>query len=206
MPATASDRTNFEHWLGAQMYRAKCPSTLTLGEYAQRLLSGETSARLAAHLTECPACRTEMNFWQTFLADEVDAVTPVQMPGAIETVRRLVAVLQSPSGGMALQPVASGLRGAAGDQLTYEAEGVQIFIDVQQDPAQSHLFVIHGLVIGLDSTEAAEAELSLGSHPVAQTAVDGLGNFSFASLTQGEYQMVVRTQTVEIEIVSIAVD
>src|ERR1700716_1061140 len=78
----------FGDWLQRSLYRFDCPDAHTLGEYQLELLEPEQRTRVAAHASECDACRTELQMLRSYLS------TPTDMPeSTLEKVRRGVATL-----------------------------------------------------------------------------------------------------------------
>ncbi len=189
--------------LTARLYRYNCPSTAELGEYHLGLLPQDQGAALAYHLTECPRCAYEVSQLEDYLADPALTLEqPSLLEQATERVRVLVARLVN--GGMNVdllgQPALAGVRGDEREPLIYEADGVQVVIEIHQDPDQSERRSILGLVIGVDNPDQLEVHLWQSDQPVATVQVEDIGNFVISNLTPGRYELIVSGPELEIHI------
>ena len=125
--------------LTARLYRFDCPSPGELGEYHLGTLSGDQAAALAQHLDGCPRCAGEVAQLGGFLDDMAPDLELGSLERARERVRVLIAHLVS--GGLgssflaqpALAPAYAGLRGEEGEPFIYEADQVQVVIEVHDD-------------------------------------------------------------------------
>ncbi len=202
--SSSPNESRFEKWLMKKLHRVACPDTLELSEYAGGMLSGTELMQVKTHLEACPKCRQELMFLTTFIDEEiVPEIKKSQLDSQPVSIRRLIAILQQPvdfgfGGQMAIGGMR--LRGTVGDQLIYQVDDVQIVIDIQRDPEDQNLRVIYGLVLGLEEEQPVEITLRRDELPIADTALDEIGNFSFDGLAKGEYQVLLKSEAVEVEI------
>ncbi len=194
--------------LTARLYRYNCPSSADLGEYHLGLLPHDQEAALVYHLTECPRCAHEVSELEDYLADLAPDVDFGLLEQAKEQVRVLVARLAN--GGVSVnllgQPALAGVRGHEREPLIYEADGIQVVIEVHQDPDQPERRSIFGLVTGADDPGQLEVHLWQSSQPVATVQVEDIGNFVIPSLTPGRYELILSGAEVEIHIQELVVE
>ncbi|MEJ2560088.1 MAG: hypothetical protein P8186_28500, partial [Anaerolineae bacterium] len=192
--------------LTARLYRFNCPSSMELGEYHLGLLPDDQATAVARHLAECPHCAREVVQLKDYLAElapDLEFSPAEQLKGR---VRLLVARLVT--GGLegalpgqpSLAPAYAALRGEEGEPLIYEADGIQVVVEVHQDPHQLDDWTILGLVIGVDNPNALEVHLWRADQRVATVPVEDTGNFSFSNLTAGRYELILGGPEVEIHI------
>jgi hypothetical protein len=165
------------------LFRATCPDSLVLGEYAADLLPPEARRDTAAHLVECPHCLVEMRSFVSFLSEgDTDAATP----GILDTVRRIFAQLLPRPHGLAL-----GLRGGESEAQTYSAESLlQLTVNVQRSAPGATTSVVTGLVQpGALDCEGVPVALFSGDELLRTEAVDDLGNFVFENVPAGVYRI-----------------
>lgn len=169
--------------LHAGLFRATCPESLELGEYALGIQTPEQRQATAAHLVECRHCLGEMRTLAALLGEDDDA-----MPGAARGVRRFVAALLPRTSGLAL-----GLRGGESEALTYSVQGiVQLTVSVQRTAPGAAHSVVTGLVQpGMLGCEGVPVALFLGEELLRTEAVDDLGNFVFDDIPSGLYRIEI---------------
>jgi len=97
-------------------------------------------------------------------------------------------------------PALAGVRGGEREPLIYEADGVQVVVEVDQDPNQPERRSILGLVIGVDDPDKLEIHLWQSDQPVATVQVEEMGNFVIFNLTPGHYELIVSGPELEIHI------
>lgn len=198
-----------EQHLATSLYRLACPSSLALGEYQLGLLSAAETRAIAAHIRQCPHCATEMGMLTSYLADVAPTLERTLPPTLGERTRVLVARLAEELTTLGflgeLLPAAVGLRGTAGDQMVYEADGVQVIIDVQTDGQSPAQRVLLGLLLGLPAPQTVTAHLWRADQPVATTPVDELGNFVIAALTPGAYDLILSSEKTEVHIPALVI-
>ena len=114
----------------------------------------------------------------------------------------LVARLVSggPLGGPALAPAFAPVRGTDRGPLTYQAEDIQVVIEVQQQATRPDLGMILGLVIGWDTPQELQAHLWRAEQRLASTPVDELGNFDFSDIARSRYELILSGPEIEVHI------
>jgi anti-sigma factor RsiW len=192
--------------LTAQLYRLVCPPPQELGEYHLGLLAADRAAAVAYHLAECPHCTREIAQLQDYLADLSPALDLSQVERVVGRVRVLVARLLAAGdeagwpGQPSLAPALPGLRGAEAGPLIYQADGLQVLIQIQEDVQQPGRKTILGLVTGLDNPHQLEVHVWQAGQRIATAPVDELGNFALSNVTPGSYELILSGPEVEIHI------
>jgi hypothetical protein len=205
----AQDLAQVHRQMAAQLYRAACPATLELGEYELGLLPSAQMFTIQQHVAECPHCTRELLQLQNYLT----ALAPtleVNPPSVItERVRVLIAHLADSIAGMAplggAAPALAGLRGEPAQQYVYEAEHVQVILEVQPDLGHADRKEILGLILGLENAQPLEAHLWQTDQRLATVTIDELGNFVFSALQPGPYELILSSADLEIHIQDVLV-
>lgn len=187
---------NIEKRLAAQLYRVTCPTADQLGEYHLHMLTRSQAAAIKQHLNDCPRCRAELAQLQTYLADLATDVEHSLGQRVQIWIARLIP--SGTMGGGTLQP-ALALRGQDDGPLMYEAGDAQLTLEVQDDPEKAGARTILGLLIGVEPVETA-VHLWQEAQKVAQVPVDEFGNFVFAGLSPGMYELIVSGPDFEIHL------
>jgi len=166
----------FERALHSRLYRMACPAPEVLGEWHLGLL--EDADVIAAHVRSCPHC-----------AEEVQQLAALLAIGIREPpVRKLTATLLP--GPLPGAP-AFALRGEASLQTaTYTAEGYVVVVGIEPDLQHPEVRTVLGMVTG--HPEPGGAQVFLRSEGTERTvAVDDVGQFVFADVTPGRYDLLV---------------
>jgi hypothetical protein len=192
--------------LTAVMYRLTCPSPLELGEYHLGLLSRDRATTVARHLADCPHCAREVVLLKDYLAKltselEFDLWQQIKV-----LVAQLVRVGQdiARSGSPTLVPAYRGGRGEEKGPRLYQAEDIQVSIEIQDDVERQDRKVLLGLVTEMDTHEL-KAHLWQAEQLVTTASVDDLGNFVIADLTPGNYELILSNSGVELHIQSLEI-
>jgi hypothetical protein len=116
--------------------------------------------------------------------------------------RRLLASLQFDS---ALQPAPAGTRSGGGNitrQLVYTSADADIMLNSQARKAEQSFNLFGELLPNRTDLMPDEfcAQLLQSEQEVAITMLDDLGQFSFEGLARGDYQLILSSATVEIEL------
>lgn len=191
-----------------------CPSIDTLAQYARGKLTGETQEHIASHLAQpCSTCR-ELVEWCGEVAARLETPLPQAPASVMERAFELFEENLLPGFIFAALVADShaagelrGVRGAAsalrsGRRLRYRAvcgtsqESFDINIAVK--PAREiDLFAVRGqLFLSAQQEEPAHGdtlvELFKSGHLVSSTSLNRLGEFIFASVTEGLYDLQIR--------------
>lgn len=194
----AEQMASWQQELTARLYRHECPAPLTLGEYHLGLLAGDKADAVGEHLAVCPHCRQEVAGLEAYLHDLEPSLAARLLSEAKERVRVVVARLTSPPG-PALAPVYAAVRGEEEALYVYEAEEMQIAVEVQDDAEAPGRKVILGLVTGA-APAGGEATLWRAGQRIAAAPIDELGNFVIGDLEAGSYDLIVSGQQLEVHI------
>lgn len=194
--------------LTARLYRFTCPSPMELGEYHLGVLPRDRAAAVARHLAECPHCTREVAQLKGYLA----GLAPTLEPGPLEWVKERVRVLVArlvgggPEGDLlrrmkqtAMAPAYAGIRGGEEGPHLYEADDVQVAVEIQDDAERQDRKALLGLVTGIDTREL-KAHLWQAEQLVTTVSVDDLGNFVVSNLVSGNYELILSGPEVEIHI------
>lgn len=197
------DMRQWQISLGARLFRAACPPSLEIGEYHLGLLSPERQLAVAQHLLDCPHCAAELADLRGFVAD----LGPLPQAGPLAQARKQAQSFfaRLVGGGSTAQPLALGLRGDEAAPLIFEAGDAQIILEVVEDCEQAGRQTIVGLLIGLDDASVFTARLWQAGQPSAASAVDSLGNFTFAGLAPATYDLILSSPAQDIHMTDIAI-
>ena len=190
------------NYLSAQLYRLTCPSPITLGEYHLGVLLRDQMTSIARHLVECPHCNREIVQLRDFMAKPIP--TPEFNP--LQSIKIQVAQLVRGGGGGAWagsSGLALGYAGLRGEEeqglYLYQANDVQIAVEIQDDARQRGHKALLGLVTGMDTHELS-AHLWHIKQCIATTLVDDLGNFVFPNLAPGNYKLILSGPEEEVHV------
>lgn len=202
LAARAAALQKEEEVLQSALFRVSCPDTMDLSEYAAGLLPAGFRQDIQSHLAACPYCVQEVAQLKTYLA----AVRPDLETNIFKRARVLVARLISSAAGpgsFGRQP-AFGVRGDAAGPLMYAADGVQLSLDVQDDPQQPGQKRILGLVIGVEPA-GWQAQLWSAGQLVGRAEIDELGNFTLAPPAAATYELIIHGGEVSVHIPELTV-
>jgi len=172
--------------LTAIFYRLSCPEPETLGDYHLRRLPPGERLVVARHLRDCPHCARELEMYAS-LDEEAE--------GVLDGLRGLISrvLWATPSASARLAPA---LRGDPYAQLVYQAEGVQIVLEVQPATSGYRRQRLLGQVELINVV--TEAELWRESEVLESSTVDDEGYFSFDRLKPGAYTLCLRGDEMEV--------
>lgn len=187
-----------EKKLTSNLYRITCPSSIVLGEYHLKMLSNEKTKAIQQHLITCPYCSQELAQLKNYLSElapELDYTFEEQVK--IFIARLLPGGLD---GDFAGSPApAFALRGEADEPLVFEAGNYQLTLEIQDDPANPGTRTILGLVIG-GADLLKQVELWREGQVIQETTIDELGNFVFAGVQPGSYELILSQVAAEIHV------
>jgi len=182
---------HLQNQLKIPLYRYRCPKAQELVEYQLGLLPGDRAEVIVNHLSGCPHCSREFAELHVFM----DRETP------LATFKKLVVQLVSgitDIGQTRLTP-AYEVRGSADKLLIYEAEGIRISVDIQDDVDASGHKVLVGLITGMNA-EDYSVQLWSAKNQIAETQIDDLGNFLISGIYPGEFELMIKGPEVEVQI------
>lgn len=198
----ARQLAHLQDQLTARLYRISCPSSLELGDYQLGLLSTAQAVAIAQHVNECPHCKREVSVLREYLNGEIE---PDLQASLVKRVKVMIARLVRDGQGWGQPspvPGMVGIRGGDEGPRIYQVDGVQLALEIQDDAGSPGRKVVLGLVTGLDST-GLRVTLRQADQIVATTSVDNVGNFAFAQLNRGHYQLILTRPEVEIHVESL---
>ncbi len=187
--------SRFEKHLQTALYRAFCPDSIILGEYYLGILDEEQASQIRKHLRDCQRCQQELNQLESFLREHSRDIEL----SPLEHVRQLIARLVDTGSSSTLAPAFQGVRGSEAKILSYQAEGYQITLDIQDDLEHAGHKAIYGLLLGPDPQQF-EARLIDEGASLALVKVDLYGNFWFDSIPPGSYTLLLTGPLDEIRI------
>jgi hypothetical protein len=187
--------SSIDKLLQSALYRAFCPDSITLGEYYLGILAEEQASQVRKHLRECPRCQQELNQLKSFARQHSRDIEL----SPLEHVRQLVARLVDTGSFSALTPAFQGVRGSEAKILSYEADGYQIALDIQDDLEHPGRMAIYGLLLGLDPQQF-EVKLIEEGATIAKVKIDPYGNFWLESIPPGNYTLLLTGPVEEIRI------
>ncbi|HSL45684.1 MAG TPA: hypothetical protein VK897_19775 [Anaerolineales bacterium] len=182
----AEQWTHLQNRLQQKLYRVSCPTPMELGDYHLGLLPAPQVLVIAQHLRECPLCRREVAELEEFLTD------PAQRPSIFRAVKVLVArLLNQAQNGHA--PAGVALRGEGKGPLTFEAEGVVITLDVQQEPSGQVSILGQLAADDQDQWTGAKVELEHADSTQLTSSIDDLGAFRFDKIAPSPIQITIKS-------------
>jgi len=194
--------------MNARLYRFDCPAPLELGEYRLGVLSADRAAGVARHLAACPRCTQEVAQLAGYLSDLAPDLELSPQEQAGERLRVLVARLVSGgASGNLRAPAYAGLRGREDESLPliFEAEAIQIVLDIQADPARPGRQTMLGLVVGVDDPPAHHVYLWKNNWNVISIPLEETANFVVSDLSAGRYELMLSGPGVEVHVQDVPV-
>jgi hypothetical protein len=96
------------------------------------------------------------------------------------------------------------------EPLVYQADEIQIILEIEPDDDRPDRKTIFGLVMGLDRSPGGKkpgfaVQLKRGLGQVASAVVDELGNFALSGVIPGEYELVLTGPGLEMHVPPIQV-
>jgi hypothetical protein len=197
----AREWTLLQNSLKRQSYRVNCPTPMELGDYNLDYLADPQELVIARHLRECLLCRREVAYLEEFLKEP----RPSSLLMSVKVlVARLLGEGPEQEQDASSTPAFAGLRGAGDEPFIYQADNIQIMVEVQEDVEQMGRKTLLGLVTGLETNELT-IQVSQGGQTIATTSVDAIGNFIIPHLSPGHYELVLSSPNMEIHVRSLPV-
>jgi hypothetical protein len=189
--ARAREHAPLERRLRQALYRYDCPSPDALRDYHWGYLPADERRPVEAHLETCPHCAAELADMAGFVTAERAQPSETLLARARQAAAQahlVVARLFSPG----LSPVLA-LRGDTRDVLLFDAEGVALSVNLEQE--HTGAYTIFGQVLSPEPVALASgyARLTAQEEPVdpVRTPLDANGGFTLPDLRPGVYQLVV---------------
>lgn len=185
------ENVELERRLRQVLHRFDCPSPDLLRDYYWDYLPADEHRRVEAHLDVCLHCTTELadlvKFVETERAEPSNTLL-ARARQATAQVRLVVAQLVSPT-----QRLVPALRGETREVLLFEAEGVTLSVNLEQEDTGA--YTIFGQVLSAEpmtfSSGYARLTAREGDIPPVQEMLDANGGFALSNLHPGIYQLVV---------------
>lgn len=194
----ARDFAELQGLLRKRLYRMFCPTSDDLAAFHQGMLSGSQRTQIANHLAECPHCSGELR-----MLTEALGLPPQPRPPPAAGLRRIVAKLLAPAPFPPLVAAYGALRGIpSGGQYAYQAENLQLMLDVERAASRPGRLVLLGILLIDDSQpnllRNASANLLRDQTIVGNAQLDDLGNFTLDNLMPGNYSLLLRLHDREV--------
>ncbi len=201
-----------EKRLQSLLFRADCPSPLTLANYELKQLSDESRRIVSAHIAQCPHCSQELAWLRQFMAAPISQTIPApqEAPNPLnevkESIRVIVArwvnqVTGGPGAGMGMQLAMGAMRGG-GEQrpMLFDADELQVTLEFYEDQTHPGKHQLVGLLIGDEAPEHFRVQIWRDNTCLAETEVDELGNFTIDNLTPAMYDLKLIHPKLEVQL------
>jgi hypothetical protein len=182
-----------EHLLRQTLFRADCPSTLTLGEWQFGMVAPEQTQRLQRHIADCPHCGAELAQIQSAMNAPVTE-TPARQPVLRRLIMKLESLLDDVAGTTAASPVA--LRGETWSGL-YSSGDYMISLTKRRAATG---YLLQGSVIMPEPMAKGQAQLTLKQNEtvVVKSSLSSAATFTFDHIQPGRYELIVTTPSSEL--------
>jgi hypothetical protein len=182
-----------EQALRRALFRADCPSALTLGEWHFGMVAEAVAQRIQSHLAGCTHCTAELKQMQAAM----DA--PVQVEGErTPLLRRIILKLENMMDDIAgpTGATAPALRGDLWSGL-YASGDYMISLTKRRGKGG---FVLQGSVDMPEPTSVGQAQLTLKQNDsvIVTSPLSTVATFSFDHLQPGRYELIVTTASSEL--------
>lgn len=182
-----------EQSLRRALFRADCPSTLTLGEWQFGMMEGDGARRVQSHIATCPHCAAELADIQSAMNSTV-SVPQTREPILRRLVMKLESLLDEVAGTTAASPVA--LRGETWSGLYSNGD---YMISLTKRRAQGG-YSLQGSVITPEPMSKGQAQLTLKQNDsvIVQSPLSAAATFVFDQVQPGRYELIVTTASSEL--------
>jgi hypothetical protein len=189
---------SFQNRLRRDLHRVDCPPASRLGEYQLGLLGKSDKKQIASHVASCPHCRQELKQLVNFF--DATAVPERNQPDIHQRVKILIAGRMGGgrnAGSLTSAPV--GLRGERDRPLVFETGPFQVTLLRDERSDRTDSVKILGLILG-GEIENWKAHLWQSTRQIGTRDVDEVGNFQFAGIRPGRYNLILEGDGVEVHI------
>jgi hypothetical protein len=224
--ARAQQFATLQGLLRERFFRMFCPTTDELIAFHNGIVVGEQQDTIAAHILDCPHCHRELRLLKQITSERITGRSPpffwkalddtaaprshipTHKP-AVTPLRRVVAEALRFELPTALAEAYGPARGPARtDQYAYQAENLQITIDIYRLASQADRRVLTGtLYLDDDLPQGAcqaSAYLAHNNQLIRTADLDELGNFMLDDLSPGNYRLSLRLPDREVVIETIS--
>jgi len=224
--ARAQHSATLQGLLRERFFRMFCPTTDELITFHNGIFVGEQQVSIAAHVADCPHCHRELDLLKQITSEGTTGRSPpffsqalhatvipqshisTHQP-AVTQLRRVIAEMLRFEIPTTLAEAYGAPRGPARtDQYAYQAENLQITIDVQRLVNRADRRVLIGTLFLDDALPQggcqASAYLAHTNQLIRTTELDELGNFVFDDLSPGSYRLSLRLPDREVVIETIS--
>ena len=181
----------FDRYLRQRLHRFDCPSPDVLRDYYWDHLPAEQHQQVAEHLHVCSHCTAELDDLAEAAAmerPEPSGKLPDYIRQIAEQMQLVVARLISPE-----LELAPELRGETRDVLLFDAEGVALSVNLEQERTGG--YTMFGQVLSPESVLSPGGYARLTSAekvmPPVQATLDENGGFALTGLQPGTFQLVI---------------
>lgn len=195
----AENLDRFQKRLAHRLYRLSCPSTIELGEYHLRMLTAPQMLVVGQHVRECPHCAQEVSQLESFLSDPASSSTGSLLGRAKVLIAQLVG---GQTGGSALSPAFTALRGEAKGPMTFAADGIVIVLDMQPVPEGKANILGQVAADNQDDWTGALVELRQDGLLQISSTVDDLGGFQCQGVMPGQYELRITPKNDPVVVIS----
>lgn len=167
-----------------------------LGEFQAGLLDDAEQASVQAHVSGCPYCSRELALTQRFMqapAESTESLQQAPRHGWRTVMGQLLSTLSGSQPAMAV-------RGQDDGPLMYGAADVQIAMTVEKISAEPTLRSVIGFIAG-DTFSAVD--FWQGDVLKTSVMIDASGSFVVDQIKAGSYQLLLRSDTMAINIPAI---
>ena len=224
--ARAQHFATLQGLLRERFFRMFCPTTDELIAFHNGMPAGEQDDTIAAHILDCPHCHRELHLLKQITSERVtgpsppflwkslnatiatQARTPAHKPAATQ-LRRVVAEAVPFEPATALTEIYGAPRSSGRtDQYAYQAENLQITIDIHRLVNRADRRTLIGTLFLDDDLPQgacqASAYLAHNNELIRTAELDELGNFMLDDLSPGNYRLSLRLPDREVVIETIS--
>jgi len=180
-------------------------SSLELGAYHLGMASDKQAREIERYLALNPGRVSELNQLDNYLnmledelpLDDPEITSSVSLwQQVVDQTRVLIANLVPEP-----EPAFALLGNSDDDQRVYEADDIQIFVQVQDDEEIPNHHAMFGMVTGIEVSDL-RVHLWESEQPdeVVSVKVDEYGNFLMPHLAPATYEMILSSQSTEVHI------
>src|SRR5436305_2076745 len=119
-------------FLVSHLYRSQCPTGTQLSYYCAHMLPEDESMRIAAHITDCPLCATEVAETRRFLQMQDPDLSPLLSFSPAASIRRIFATLVRQQPQFVLRGEAPGVASNLAWPRQYKADALDLSLHLSR--------------------------------------------------------------------------